>query len=89
MPAGALETGSGVLGFGRWWTPRETALGVGERGVEKGCAAPLDVAAGGLEDEELGLEVVRERLIGMRRRNAEARCRQRWQIMLCVIEYKP
>jgi hypothetical protein len=36
VPAGALETGSGVLDLGRRWTPRETALGAGESGVEKG-----------------------------------------------------
>ena len=47
MPAGAIETGRGVLGFGRRWTPWEMALSAGERGVEKDWAALVDVAAGG------------------------------------------
>lgn len=81
MPAGAIETGRGVLGFGRRWTPREMALSAGERGVEKDWAAPVDVAAGGSEGEDLGVEVVRERLKDGCIRKAEARWRQRWQIM--------
>jgi len=35
-----------LLAFGRCATPREFAFGAGERGVEKGCAALVDVAAG-------------------------------------------
>ena len=78
VPAGAIETGRGVLSFGRRCTPRETALGAGERGVEKGCPALVDVAAGGLEGEELAAEVVREWAKEGRMRNIEARWIQRW-----------
>ena len=47
VPAGHDETGIWTfLGLGCNPTPRETSLGVGERGVEKGCAMPVDVAAG-------------------------------------------
>jgi len=35
-----------LLALGRCATPREFAFGAGERGVEKGCAALVDVAAG-------------------------------------------
>jgi hypothetical protein len=87
VPAGAIETGRGVLGFGRKFTPRETALGAGERGVEKGCAALVDVAAEGLDGEELGVGVVRERTTDVRMRKAEARWRQRWQIMTCLCDW--
>ena len=74
-PAGDDETGSDVLGFGRWLAPGEVALGAGERGVEKGCATLVDLAAGGSDGEELSGEVVRERVIEGCMRNAEARCR--------------
>lgn len=48
VPAGHEETGIGRLFvFGRRLFPREMAFGEGERGVEKGCAAPVDVAVGG------------------------------------------
>jgi hypothetical protein len=52
-------------------------LGAGERGVEKGCDALVEVGAGGLEGEELGAEVVREWAKEGRTRNAEERWRQR------------
>lgn len=54
--------------------------------MEKGCAALVDVAAGGLEGEELDAEVVREWVKEGRMRSAEARWRQRWQIIVCVTE---
>jgi len=37
----------GPFDFGRSPTPRETSFGAGVKGVEKGCAIPVDVAAGG------------------------------------------
>ena len=61
-------------------------MGAGERGVEKGCAALVEVAAGGLEGDKLGAEVESVWVKEGRMRNAEARWRQRWQIMACVIE---
>lgn len=77
MPAGALDTGRDVgLGFGRRFAPRETALGAEESGVEKGCGALVEVAAGGFESEDAGAEVVTGR-VNERMRNAEARWRQR------------
>jgi hypothetical protein len=45
--------------------------------VVKGWAALVDVAAGGLDGEEPGVEVVRERVKDGHMRNAEARWRQR------------
>jgi hypothetical protein len=77
VPAGAIETGRGVLGFGRRCRPRGTALEAGERGVEKGCPALVDVAAGALEGEEPVAEVVREWVKEDRMRNIEARWIQR------------
>lgn len=50
VPAGHEETGIGVLFvLGCRLFPRETALGEGERGVENGWAAPVEVAVGGPE----------------------------------------
>ena len=77
-PAGAIDVGKGAdFGFGRSAVPRERGLGRGERGVLKGWAAPVDVAGGGLEGEDEGVEDVR----ALRReegvRSAEARWRQR------------
>jgi hypothetical protein len=55
VPAGAIEVGSGALfGLGLNDVPNETALGDGERGVEKGCAALVDVAAGGEPEGDCG-----------------------------------
>jgi hypothetical protein len=49
VPAGQLLSGTtNFEAFGFRFVPRETGFGVGERGVEKGCARPVDVAAGGV-----------------------------------------
>jgi hypothetical protein len=37
----------GPFNFGRSPMLRETSFGAGVRGVENGCAIPVDVAAGG------------------------------------------
>lgn len=47
MPAGILDVG---IGAGFLWEGEEEmprAAGEGDKGVEKGCAAPVDVAVGG------------------------------------------
>ena len=50
MPAGHIETGSATdLGFGLRCVPRDMSFGEGVRGVLKGCAAPVEVVAGGAE----------------------------------------
>jgi hypothetical protein len=49
VPAGQEETGGmnlGVLGEARSDMSRETGLGVGERGLEKGWTAPVEVDTG-------------------------------------------
>jgi hypothetical protein len=74
------------LGFGCRLTPWETALGAGESGVENGCAALGEVAVGGFDGEDVGAEAVMERVKVGRIRKADARWRQRWQIMIFVIE---
>lgn len=45
--------------------------------MEKGWAALVDVVVGGLDGEEVGVEVVRGRVKDGRMRNAEARLRHR------------
>lgn len=51
MPAGVILVGGGIaeedFGFGFRDSPRDSGFGVGERGVLKGCAALVEVAAGG------------------------------------------
>ena len=80
-----------VLGFGFSDVPRETSFGFGERGVLKGCAAEVEVAAGGLEGgaavvaSRRGIEDVREReKIEGRREDALLR-RQERQIIFVVL----
>jgi hypothetical protein len=78
--------------LGAW---REEAEGEALKGVEKGCAAPVDVAAGGVCEEEVGLPVRgeaverREGVVVMARRKRRvvgrwmAVRRQRVQIIVC------
>ncbi len=66
--------------------PRETALGDGVRGVENGCPALVDVAGGGLDGVTVGAEEVKVRRKVDGIRSADARCKQRWQIMVVLLE---
>jgi hypothetical protein len=79
--------------LGAW---REAAEGEAVKGVEKGCAAPVDVAAGGVCEEELsglpvrgeaverrGVVVVRARRKGRVVGRLMAVRRQRVQIIVC------
>jgi hypothetical protein len=81
--------------LGAW---REAAEGDALKGVEKGCAAPVDVAAGGVCEEELsglpvrgeaverrGVVVVRARRKGRMVGRWMAVRRQRVQIIVCVV----
>jgi hypothetical protein len=89
VPAGQLLSGITTLLFGFKPVPKETGFGVGERGLEKGCAMPDEVAAGvpavrgdAVEDEDLGGEVVNLRVREGRGRQER---RQRAQIMVDVL----
>lgn len=80
-----------VLGFGFSDVPRETSLGVGDRGVLNGCAAEVEVAAGGLElgaavgASRRGIVVVKDReKIEGRMEDAPLR-RQERQIIVVVL----
>lgn len=46
MPAGQLLSGITVFAFGLRFDPRDAGFGLGERGLEKGCVMPVDVATG-------------------------------------------
>ena len=81
-PAGAIETGkvdAFILDLG-------LALGDGERGVDKGGTLLVEGAAVG--GELVGAEVVRARIKGEEIRSADARWRQRWQIIVGLIKHR-
>jgi len=59
-------------------------FGAGERGVLKGVTTPVDVAEAE-EKWDADDEKARERREGVRRAGAEARYRQREQIIVCVV----
>ena len=94
VPAGQEDTGGidlGLLGEGRKELPRERGFGAGERGLEKGCAAAVEVAAvrpsvrGGLGVAMAGSNRREEDVnVRVEERRADARCKQRLQIMVAV-----
>ena len=49
MPAGHIDSGSTDFAFGFKSTPKDTGLAFEERGLEKGCAMPVEVVAGAPE----------------------------------------
>lgn len=96
MPAGHIDTGNTIFDFdfasaeggGRNDVPSETGEGVGVSGVLKGCAALVEVAGAGAGEgdaapERRELLFVKERKdCGVERmEEADARCRQREQII--------
>jgi hypothetical protein len=94
VPSGALDTGSGVVlfaGVGSEVPP--SGVGEGLRGVEKGCAAPVDVTVGGplvrgdAGVAEGGVWASRDVLENERmKREGTLRRRQREQIMIGGVE---
>jgi hypothetical protein len=84
-----------TFAFGFNPVPRDTGFGVGDRGFEKGCAIPVDVAAGvpavrgdAVVEEHWGRLVVKDREKGSdgeaEERRGRAERRQRVQIMVGV-----
>ena len=92
MPAGQLDSGITILLFGFKLDPKETGFGVGERGFEKGCAMPVDVAAGVpavrgdavVEGSNWGRDEEIVRAMELEERRGREERRQRAQIMLGV-----
>lgn len=88
VPAGQLDTGTAVFDFGRRPTPKETSFGAGVRGVENGCAIPVDVAGGGFAASVAGEkeDFVDEngRATDGKLRRADARRIHREQIIVVV-----
>jgi len=69
VPAGADDTGMFVLLFGLRFAAKESALGLGDSGVENGCAGLGETAAGSLVAGDNGEAVVaraRDRSEGIR-----------------------
>ena len=68
--------------------PKQTSFGVGERGVENGCASPVEVAGGGeAVAEGLRMEglMEKDRVSVEEGRRADALRRQERQIMVVVL----